>query len=345
MWGVLVMKKNKKLIIILSVIILIIIVFIGVLVSANISNSKEKENADKINFKFSDDYEYFDVSVDDFYTKIAYELKDNDIKTEELKKIDYDDVYDLYYMPYCEWNYAIDLSNNDRILLCSSNNGKTILSIGYDFTNNVDGRDAGFFIGRISKLFMSPNFDSNEFENKVVNDFLAKEETFDSSALSNARYVYNHLLYGIDTLEGVNEDGSVDEDSVYLFAIFAPVKEVDNTEWQENLSDELEQWQEDYENEQEQQQTEESTESNDNTEDYQSDTTLVYGYEKIYNDYSSRLRNECPALSVTECAEILTEGTEKMAEYMYSASGTDGQYSTYETWSGKLFDIYMQEVH
>ena len=65
------------------------------------------------------------------------------------------------------------------------------------------------------------------------------------------------------------------------------------------------------------------------------------GYQAIYDEYSARLQNECPTLSITECAELSNEGVSKMAEYMYKASGTDGQYATYETWAGKLMDVYM----
>ena len=55
-------------------------------------------------------------------------------ETKKLKSIDYDEEYDLYYMSFCDWNYAIDLNNGDRILLCSDDYGKTISTIGYDFT-------------------------------------------------------------------------------------------------------------------------------------------------------------------------------------------------------------------
>lgn len=65
------------------------------------------------------------------------------------------------------------------------------------------------------------------------------------------------------------------------------------------------------------------------------------GYQAIYDEYSARLQNECPILSITECAELSNEGVSKMAEYMYRARGTDGQYATYETWASKLMDVYM----
>lgn len=68
------------------------------------------------------------------------------------------------------------------------------------------------------------------------------------------------------------------------------------------------------------------------------------GYQAIYDEYSARLQNECPTLSITECAELSNEGVSKMAEYMYKAKGTDGQYATYETWAGKLMDVYLSSA-
>lgn len=67
-------------------------------------------------------------------------------------------------------------------------------------------------------------------------------------------------------------------------------------------------------------------------------------YEKILNQYTAKLKRECPTLSMMECAEISNEGMVKMAEYMYTAKGTDGQYATYEKWAGKLIEVYMQEA-
>lgn len=68
------------------------------------------------------------------------------------------------------------------------------------------------------------------------------------------------------------------------------------------------------------------------------------GYQAIYDEYSARLQNECPTLSMAECAELSNEGVSKMAQYMYKAKGTDGQYATYETWAGKLMDVYMDSA-
>lgn len=68
------------------------------------------------------------------------------------------------------------------------------------------------------------------------------------------------------------------------------------------------------------------------------------GYQAIYDEYSARLIAECPSLAMTECAELSNEGVSKMAEYMYKAKGTDGQYATYEEWAGKLMDVYMESV-
>lgn len=67
-------------------------------------------------------------------------------------------------------------------------------------------------------------------------------------------------------------------------------------------------------------------------------------YQAIYDEYSARLQNECPNLSMTECAELSNEGVTEMARYMYTAKGKDGQYGTYEEWSQKLYDVYMSSV-
>ena len=90
---------------------------------------------------------------------------------------------------------------------------------------------------------------------------------------------------------------------------------------------------------------ENSVANNSSNQDSHTTTSNNYsrkGYEEIYNEYSQRLRNECPSLSIMDCAAVSNEGIEKMAQYMWSASGTDGQYATYESWANKLQDVYMQ---
>lgn len=74
------------------------------------------------------------------------------------------------------------------------------------------------------------------------------------------------------------------------------------------------------------------------------DTSSATGYQAIYDQYAAKLRSECPNLSITDCATISNEGITKMAEYMYKAHGTDGQYQTYSDWAGKLTDVYMAVV-
>lgn len=64
-------------------------------------------------------------------------------------------------------------------------------------------------------------------------------------------------------------------------------------------------------------------------------------YQQIYNEYSQKLITSGPTSSIKEMAAILNEGVTKMAEYMYSASGTDGQYSTYQSWVNRLTEVYM----
>ncbi len=73
-------------------------------------------------------------------------------------------------------------------------------------------------------------------------------------------------------------------------------------------------------------------------------TQGVSKYETIYNEYAQKIRDAAPTSSISELAEIVNEGVGKMAEYMWTAKGTDGQYATYEEWSGKLMDVYMSEA-
>ncbi len=89
---------------------------------------------------------------------------------------------------------------------------------------------------------------------------------------------------------------------------------------------------------------EEDTAVEEATTEAASTGTSSSGYEPIYDEYAARLENECPTLSIDECAEIANEGVSEMADYMLSAGGTDGQYSTYETWSRKLMSVYIAEA-
>ena len=84
--------------------------------------------------------------------------------------------------------------------------------------------------------------------------------------------------------------------------------------------------------------------NNSNYNETQTASKKYNGYEEIYIEYSERLKNECPMLSIRECAEVSNEGVQKMAEYMYSASGTEGQYQTYKDWANKLTQVYLQEA-
>lgn len=70
-------------------------------------------------------------------------------------------------------------------------------------------------------------------------------------------------------------------------------------------------------------------------------TTTLKNYQQIYNEYSQKLINAGPTSSINEMANICNEGVGKMAQYMYSASGIDGQYSTYENWADKLYQVYL----
>lgn len=84
-----------------------------------------------------------------------------------------------------------------------------------------------------------------------------------------------------------------------------------------------------------------SSSSNSNSSTSSKSSTTTTGYQQIYNEYSQKLIQAGPTSSINEMAKICNEGITKMAKYMYSASGTDGQYSTYESWATKLQDVYM----
>lgn len=81
------------------------------------------------------------------------------------------------------------------------------------------------------------------------------------------------------------------------------------------------------------------TTTNSITTNYQ--TTTLSNYQQIYNEYSQKLISSGATSSINEMATILNEGVTKMAKYMYSASGTDGQYATYQNWVDKLYDVYI----
>lgn len=66
-------------------------------------------------------------------------------------------------------------------------------------------------------------------------------------------------------------------------------------------------------------------------------------YEQIYDEYSQKIKEAAPNVGISELAEILSDGVSEMADYMWRAKGTDGQYATYDEWAGKLYDVYMSE--
>ena len=89
-------------------------------------------------------------------------------------------------------------------------------------------------------------------------------------------------------------------------------------------------------------------------------------YQAIINEYSTKLKNKTPSLiteykneaakntgglnglaticnnKVSILAEISTEGIGKMADIYYEYG--NGKYSEYESWAGKLQDVYMEEA-
>lgn len=87
-------------------------------------------------------------------------------------------------------------------------------------------------------------------------------------------------------------------------------------------------------------------------------------YESIYDDYAAKLQEAGPRLvdeyyaeaaelsdtqakaelcsrKIEELAQIDTDGTEEMAQVMWT---TGGDYSEYEDWSMKLYDVYEEQA-
>lgn len=74
---------------------------------------------------------------------------------------------------------------------------------------------------------------------------------------------------------------------------------------------------------------------------YSFSTIKLKNYKQIYDEYSQKLIAAGPTSSIKEMAQICNEGISKMAQYMHSAHGIDGQYSTYESWTTKLYNVYL----
>lgn len=51
---------------------------------------------------------------------------------------------------------------------------------------------------------------------------------------------------------------------------------------------------------------------------------------------------EISIAKISKLAEIQTEGTEKMAEFM--TTNGSGKYDEYEEWDGKLYSVYEEEA-
>lgn len=96
------------------------------------------------------------------------------------------------------------------------------------------------------------------------------------------------------------------------------------------------------------------------------DAVTAGSYEEIYNEYAKKLTDATPGLineynteasantngldglasisnaKVEKLAQIETEGTEKMAQFMYIRGS--GKYDEYQNWAGKLYEVYDTEA-
>lgn len=185
--------KNKKFgrIIIIAMCALCIIIVLVVFNNKFKNSEKEKIDINSIELKLSDDYTYFDNTMNEFATVIVDDFNHNNINvvsqaTCEINEID---------ASHC---YKIVLDNKDTIYLTSSNeqNFDRILYYGdlYDtsYTEKV--------IGTVARLYI-PNINGNDFEEKIDSSFLSDENLGRKLGLS---YVYSHIKFEWerDNIEG-----------------------------------------------------------------------------------------------------------------------------------------------
>ena len=160
--------------------------------------TEQPQTSDTTTFSMAKNYSYFDVSLEQFHEAIQKEFATRNIEVSEIKEIHED-------VGFYSFQYEISLDNQDRILLASSTSSDIIDYIGYDFTNNPDAAEGGFFVGVMTRWFVS-NLDLDDFSQKALDDFFAKEETFSQP---NSYTIYEHLVYGVhlsfDELDQVNE--------------------------------------------------------------------------------------------------------------------------------------------
>lgn len=205
-------KKMAKIILILFAIVVIVCGLLAVMI---ISEEKNEERINNITFFVSNDYSYFDTTIDDLFDKVKYRYRDENINA-NLRE-------------YNEggYQYVIKLSNGDAIYIKTKN--KKVIEIKYDFSKNLDGMELGFFIGVFSANAL-PNILYDDFKNCINDDFLSLDNLFKEEETS---YVYKHILYEMHLTFGYSND--------YInnaTLIIKPTKEETNEEFQEVLKNE-----------------------------------------------------------------------------------------------------------
>ena len=211
-------KKTLKITVILIISSLLLYFVVGSInkfIQTNyIFYNKKKLN--NIITDISNNYNNFNISVDDFVYKIGYELCKDNLK---IVNKEYTNDYDFNY------NYIIELSNGDYILLSTSDGGFTINKILYNFTKNKDAKSAGYFISVMSRLFIN-NLDKEDYYNTVVNEFLSNDTIWGKEY---SCYVYKHILYSLN-IKFDDNDGIED-----IYMQYIPVTEDNNEEYEEMI--------------------------------------------------------------------------------------------------------------
>jgi len=213
-------SDNKKKFIGIGIAVAIFILFIVLIIISTNRSKEESEHIENITFFISSDYEYFDVSLQDFYDVVNYKFKESENIASHLKAYNKDG-----------YQYLIELSNGDNIYVKVSTNEK-VTEVKYDYIENISGKELVYFTALFTKRVIRV-FDESDFNENYVDKFIGNEETFSNE---KTVFVYDHLLSEMNIRWDKEDDSSIT--SAYL--IFKPIKENTEEEYMENYNNKIE---------------------------------------------------------------------------------------------------------
>lgn len=183
-------KGNKKTVVFivcgvaLVVIIALVVFFLG---SGNGNGNVEKIDGKKIdvssiNLSMSDDYKYFNNSIEDFVAVLSNDFKDNYIGVKKATTCESADGYGNY----C---YKVLLDNGDKVYAVGTTNNyfEKIIVVG----NLNDIKYTGKVLGTIARLYIT-NLDGDKFEDEIDSTFLLSENLERRKGIN---YVYDHMKF------------------------------------------------------------------------------------------------------------------------------------------------------